>query len=307
MKEILDILKTRYETAINSQYDSLFYRNVHEYVDWIFKNPKLNSILENNSNEYRTKHSDIWEHKSYTEKELKEKSMQTYKLERFSLYANYFVDLEMRIYWPIEIYKTSNEPDYLQDPFAVMLLNNGYDKLPIKEWRKLSTENNRPNLWDKDSLKSYDNWYKGQRKNYEIKLRQFHADFLTEIERTKESNVLEINDGLTAFEFKPRTGDFRYYQTEGTIALGTNEFKMFSLLYRSIGIFVDHLTLSRVMNTNITTVSKSHKDSLSQVIRNLKEKFGILPKTKTSNPDFFKNNPKAGYRLIFKDINTKTE
>ena len=51
MKEILDILKTRYEVTIKSEYDSLFYNNVYEYVDWIVKNPQLNAVLENMGSE----------------------------------------------------------------------------------------------------------------------------------------------------------------------------------------------------------------------------------------------------------------
>ena len=307
MKELVDVLKTRYETAINSKSDSLFYRNVHEYVDWIFKNPKLNSILENNSNEYRIKHGDIWEHKSYTEKELKEKSRQTYKLESFSLYVNNFVDLEMRIYWPIEIYKTSDEPDYLQDPFAVMLLNNGYSNLPIKEWRKLSFEKNRPDLWGKSNLETYDNWFKGKRENYEIKLKQFHADFLTEISRVNTQDLFETQKEELPLKLNFRTGEFTYCKTSGTIPLKTKEFKVLSLFLYSKDYFSDYLSLCKATSQCITEVRKAHKDELAQTIKDLKMRLKILPKTKTSNPDIFKVIKKVGYQLIFKGKTENTE
>jgi DNA-binding winged helix-turn-helix (wHTH) protein len=175
----------------------------------------------------------------------------------------------------------------------------GIENIPRKEWSKLKNE--LPDRWSLSNLKKYNKWYKGERKNYEIELRQFHTGFLAELTKTKGKNLPEIKEQLTGFSFNPSTGDFSYFKTKGTIALGTNEFKIFSLLYSRIGNFVDHLTLSREMNTDIIEVRKSHKDSLSQVIRNIKRKFGILPKTKISNPDIFNSTPKAGYRLINKD------
>lgn len=86
MKDIIDILKTRYEVTIKSEYDSLFYDNVYEYIDWIVKNPQLNSILENMGNEYRNKHIKIWEDKTNTPEDSAERTRQTIKLERFNAY-----------------------------------------------------------------------------------------------------------------------------------------------------------------------------------------------------------------------------
>jgi hypothetical protein len=307
MKELLDVLKTHYETAINSKSDSLFYRNVHEYVDWIFKNPKLNSILEESSKDYGIKHRDIWKIEAEKQKEIDEMARRTYKLEKFSLYANYFVDLEMRIYWPIEIYKTSDEPDYLQDPFAVMLLNNGYSNLPIKEWRKLSFEKNRPDLWGKSNLETYDNWFKGKRENYEIKLKQFHADFLTEISRVNIQDLFETQKEELPLKLNFRTGEFTYCKTSGTIPLKTKEFKILSSLLYSKDYFSDYLSLCKATSQGITEVRKAHKDELTQTIKDLKMRLKILPKTKTSNPDIFKVIKKVGYQLIFKGKTENTE
>lgn len=297
MDELIDILKARYETAINSKYDSLFYHNVYSYVDWIVKNPKLNSVLERMGNEYRSKHIKIWDGKTNTKEDSEERSRQTTKLERFDAYC-FYTSLEVRIYWMLDEYYKTSEPDYAQNPCALLMMK-GIKNIPRKEWSKLKNE--LPNRWSLSNLKMYNKWYEGQRKNYEIELKQFHTEFIAELTKTKDKNLPETKEQLIGFNFNPKTGDFSYYQTKGTIALGTNEFKIFSLLYGCIGNFVDHLTLSREMNTNITEVRKSHKDSLSQVIRNIKRKFGILPKTKTSNPDIFNSTPKAGYRLINKD------
>ena len=303
MKELIDVLEIRYHTAIDSKYDSLFYHNVYSYVDWIVKNPKLNSVLEKMGNEYRSKNIKIWDGKTNTKEDSEERSRQTTKLERFDAYC-FYTSFEVRIYWMLDEYYKTSEPDYAQNPCALLMLK-GIKNIPRKEWSKLKNE--LPNRWSLSNLKMYNKWYEGQRKNYEIELKQFHTEFIAELTKTKNQNLPEINEKLTGFRFNPQTGDFSYFKTKGTIALGTNEFKIFSLLYSRIGIFVDHLTIYKALNTNNIEVKKSQKSALSQVIRNIKEKLEILPKDKAVNPDIFENTPKGGYRLIFKDTSITTE
>lgn len=303
MKGLLDILKIRYEAVIQSSNDSSFYNNVHEYIDWIVKNPELNEIIEISAKDYRIKHADIWDGKTGTFKDSEERTRQTYKLEKFSLYASSFCILESRIYFPLEDYKTTNDPDYAQDP-AVFLMLRDIKDIPRIKWGKLKNE--LPNRWNLKNLINLNKWYAGMREHYENQLKQFHTDFLTAIEKANKDNLPKINNKIPLL-FNSRTGDFSYFKTKGKIALGTNEFKIFSLLYSRIGIFVDHLTIYKALNTNNTEVRKSQKSALSQVIRNIKEKLEILPKDKAINPDIFENTPKGGYRLIFKDKLTTTE
>lgn len=304
MKELLEILKTRYETTINSEYDSLFYDNVHAYVDWIVKTPELNNVLEKIEKEYRDKHIAIWEGKTNTKEDSEERARQTQKLERFDTYCLFTLIL-VRIYWVLEEYKTTDEPDYAQDPKALLMLK-GIKNIPRKEWSKL--KNGLPDRWSLSSLKSYNEWYDGERKNYETALRQFHVNFLAEIvKNNKDDILLSSNKKIPELYFDSKTGDFRYYQTTGTIKPNTDEFKIFSLLYGRIGIFVKHIELSRIIDASATTISKSKRGSHSQVIRNIKKKLNILPKAKSINPDIFENAPKEGYRLINKDKKSKPE
>jgi hypothetical protein len=307
MKEILDTLKTRYQAVLESGTDSLFYDNVHKYIDWIVKTPKLNEVIVQGAKEYGIKHRDIWKNKTGEIEDSKERTRQTYKLEKFSLYASNYIDLEMFIYFPLEEYKTTNEPDYLQDPFALMLLNGGYKKLPLNKWRKLAFENNRPDLWGKENLKEFDIRYKGKRKYYKNKVKQFHADFLTEISRVNTQDSFETQKEELPLKLNFRTGEFTYCKTSGTIPLKTKEFKVLSLFLYSKDYFADYLSLCKATSLGITEVRKAHKDELAQTIKDLKIRLKILPKTKTSNPDIFKVIKKVGYQLIFKAKTENTE
>ena len=81
MKEVLHILNIRYETAINSKDDFLFYRNVYEYIDWIFNDPKLKSIVREENVDHGTKYNDIWKEKTNDPKVIYERASQIYKME----------------------------------------------------------------------------------------------------------------------------------------------------------------------------------------------------------------------------------
>lgn len=45
MNRFLDILKTRYEAVLQSSSDSVFYQNIHNYIGYIVKTPKLAEIV----------------------------------------------------------------------------------------------------------------------------------------------------------------------------------------------------------------------------------------------------------------------
>ncbi|MEI8174990.1 MAG: hypothetical protein WCG28_03510, partial [bacterium] len=192
-----------------------------------------------------------------------------------------------------------DEPDYLQDPFAVMLLSNGYKKLPLKKWRKLTVEKGRFTLWDKSNLEEFDVRYKGKRKYYENEVKQFHADFLTEIAKTNQ-DLFETPKEELPLKVNWRTGEFVYVKTSGTIPLKGKEYKVLYSLLHSKDYFSEYASLCKAIKPSITEVRKAHKDELSQVIKDLKMRLKILPETKTSNPDIFKVSKNVGYQLVFK-------
>ena len=176
MLEYSDILKTRYEAVTQSDSDSLFYQNIHAYIDFIKTTPELLAIIEKSEKEYGTK---------FIDKNTSDYHERLSSFERFSLYASNYCLLEMRIYYPIEYYK--NPPDEAGnqlDPVAILMLK-GFDSAT------------KMNLWGKSELKTLNKWYDGERKLYENALKQFHADFLTELGRekvkpTQQNTKLEI-------------------------------------------------------------------------------------------------------------------
>jgi len=169
MRELLDILKTRYDAVLQSDSDRLFYLNIHAYIDIIVKNPEFLTIMDKYETEYTKAHRDIV--RPYTEDEevLDERGRQVIKLERFNLYTSGYCSLLMRIYLPLEDYKNP-DPELVgrYDPVVFLMLDGLSRTMTM-------------GLWSKEALKTYNRWYDGQRKEYENNLRQFHANFITEI------------------------------------------------------------------------------------------------------------------------------
>lgn len=285
MKDLIDSLSLRYETALKSSSDSLFYQNVHHYYDLIEKTPQLNTIINNSQNEYADKHGDIWSKKSTTKEESKIKNGLSNKLERFNLYAR-SADIYMGIYLPIEEYKNSPEIDREQDPVALLMLK-GIKNIP-KEWgnRKYGPFNR----WSPKKLELLNKWYKGKRPFYESELRQFHLLIVAEIEKIKELTISKLTD---EFSFNTTTGAFRYKKTDGTMSPKSREFHFLNVLYSA----PTHQATYKELLINADTVSKHDKIILAETIKVVKRKLGILPKNKHSNPDIIKSISKHGYKL----------
>ena len=187
MNRFMDILKTRYEAVLQASSDSVFYQNIHSYIDYIVKTSKLAEIVNKAEKEYRTEHSAIWYPRTNDENELDKREERTFKLERFNLYTSGYCTLLMRIYYPLEIYKTTNEDDKDQDPCAMLMLK-GINNSRIRQWMKESPH--ELHKWNPKRIKSFNKWYEGERKYYEDELRKFHIDFLTEVGKLEENKIL---------------------------------------------------------------------------------------------------------------------
>lgn len=306
MKGFIDSLNIRYEAVLKSSSDSVFYQNIHSYIDYIIKTPKLAEIVDRAGHDYRDKHSKIWETKTKYDNQGDIMEERTLKLERFNLYTSGYVTLLMRIYYPLEIYKTTNEDDKDQDPCAILMLK-GINSSRVKKYMKESKY--EVEKWYPKNIKMYNRWYDGQRKFYEDELRKFHIDFLSEVEKLEENNIAEPakTNSKIPLHINLRTGDFSFYKTTGTISLATQEFKILSALIKSEDYQSSYLSLYKALFPSTEEVRKTQRDTLAQIIRNLKETLGILPKKKLSNKDIFKNIPNIGYRLIFNSSKQNTE
>lgn len=178
MQHAIITLKTRYETALQSDSDPSFYQNIHAYIDQIVKTPELSEIIDQSAKEYDTKHREIWGNKKCaTDKEADEKEEQTHRLEQFSLYAKDYAFLYERIYNFIEEYKNHTEPDERPYSAAIIMLR-GIGGI-------------KTNLWSKKTLDQCSKMYTDKRKFYEDRLRRFHCDFLSALEKIQSQEIEE--------------------------------------------------------------------------------------------------------------------
>lgn len=174
MSTLIDSLKTRYDAVLQSDSDPSFYKNVHAYIDYIVKTPVLSAIMDKSENEYSKEHSEIWRVRKSTDYEIDYQSALTNRIEDLSLFAEHYVTLLVRIYEPMEEY-IHPSPDLADtlDPVALLMLK-GFKR----------TEGT--GLWSIKSLKMFNRQYEGKRNEYENHLKQFHVDFLKEVEKIEE-------------------------------------------------------------------------------------------------------------------------
>lgn len=312
---LTDNLKKNYTAVVQSDTDKSFYKNVHRYIDFIVNTPVLAEIMNKSEDEYKQKHTEIWSVHKHTEEELDEQDEKTRKLEKFSLYASDYCWIFERIYRPLEIYENTEE---LTGKYAIC------SNLMLGQ--TMASKNNPQNI------KSFSKWYVGKRAEYENRLKLFHQDFLPIVEKIKETPEPEDSEpeiepvnipvvqkieikrdvvdskGKVIFSFSNRTGDFRYYDTAGTLPLGGQEYKVFSVIYNLPDYQAPYLDLINSYSFGDGTyISKGCRDNLSLIIRNIKNQFKILPHSKKSNPNIFLNIKKYGYRLVFSPDNKRTE
>lgn len=304
MKGFIDSLNIRYEAVLQSSSDSVFYQNIHSYIDYIIKTPKLAEIVEKAGHDYRDKHSKIWETKTRYDNLGEVREERTLKLERFNLYTSGYVTLLMRIYYPLEDYKTTNEDDKDQDPVALLMLK-GINNSRIKKWMKESKY--EVEKWYPKNIKIYNRWYDGQRKYYEDELRKFHVEFLTEVEKLendKENILPEPEKVKLPLNVNELNGDFTFYETTGNFPFGGKEFLVINTLLKSVALVSPYLSLIKSYNPNIESATKAQKDDLYLIIRDIKKRLNI---SDNGNPDIFKNIKNRGYRLVFSIPEVNTE
>jgi len=278
--EIEEVLDKRLNAIENSPNDIECFKHIHGYINYLLTTPELKSILDT-------------EEKDFCEKVQFVKD--GYKAEQANFYQAYFVASYMRIYLPIEHYQNSPEPDSEQDPVALLLLY-GFKHPRTRSWvnRYPVFSMKRERLKE---LKSYWLWFDGQRQEYVDEIKNLHLEIITAL--SKQTAVKPVlNKQPPAFTLDIGTGDFHYGLVTDSLNIKTQPFRVLKKLYLAEGKTVPYLDLIQCLKPSIKEVTKSDKQTLGTVIRNLKKTLGI---TKGSNKDIFYNEPLHGYSLKCKD------
>lgn len=167
MPDLAAQLDRLYTLTKESQSEPEFYVAVYQYCDLIMKNPVLREILDESEREYTLRHREIWSNYSRTDEEATKRHDMTVRLERFNLFCDFTLPM-MRIYYPLDDYMRDPAPEYKQDPAAVVMMRGLKAALKYKKW-------------DKDTLRSFDRWYNGNRSMYETNLLKFHTKMLAKL------------------------------------------------------------------------------------------------------------------------------
>ncbi len=115
-----------------------------------------------------------------------------------------------------------------------------------------------------------------------------------------KNDVTDNNLVFGDLVFSNVTGDFSFYGVGGNLPKDGQEFRVLRLLLISEGYQSSYEDLTSVMNPG-SVVNTSSKLLLSGVIKNIKNKMGILGVRKEDHKkDIFKAVTKFGYRLVDK-------
>ena len=281
-------LNKRFDIALQESGDKEFYLNLYHYFEYIENTQELKSIFDQSERDYYTKLREIRRKNATGQTDDVIARGQLRKLELFNLHA-LGCAIHMRIYLAISEYRKTDEADDLQDPVVVLLF---YGIEYAKKTKR----------WDKEYLNLYNNWFSGKRSMYEAELKQFHLLMLEELAKQKPVvTTPEIATVKIPLYLNLTTGDFTFHKERGTFSPASQEYKILLTLLYSKDYVATHLELYKAIHQNTERISKTQRDQLSLIVRNIKRKLNILPKTEGSNFDIFKSISKIGYSLVFKD------
>ncbi|MCB9811160.1 MAG: hypothetical protein H6779_03235 [Candidatus Nomurabacteria bacterium] len=210
--ETANILDRKLAAIETSQTDTDCFKHIHGYIKYILETPELKAILD-------TEEKDFYRKVKFTDDNI--------KLEQANYYQAYFVASYVRIYLPIEHYWNSNEQDEKQDPVALLLIwgpkhprtmkwVNGHDFFSKREQLK--------------QLKSYWQWFDGQRDFYISEIKNLHLALITELSKQKALPTV-ADEKPDVFQMNLETGDFNLGGVTGTLNITTQEFRVMAKLY----------------------------------------------------------------------------
>jgi len=273
---LVEVLDKRVTAIENSSNDIECFRHIHSYIDYLLSTPKLKNILD-------AEEADFYKKVQFTKDNI--------KLEDANFYQSYFVPPYVRIYLPIENYQNTHEPDSEQDPVALLLLY-GFKHPRTQSWVKRYPFFTM--RWQrKKQLKSYWLWFDGKRDEYVSEIKNLHLEIITAL--SKESKPLQPKIDIPV-QLDLATGDFNYGNVTGSLNIKSQPFRVLSKLVVANGNTVPYLELIQCLKPSAQEVTKTDKQKLSIVIRNLKKSLGILD-SKNPNIDIIYNEKQVGYSL----------
>ncbi len=121
-----------------------------------------------------------------------------------------------------------------------------------------------------------------------------------DLEHSEKDNQTSKNKdviNIKSLSFNKNTGDFIFNKVKGNLTPKSQEFHFIKTILESKDKQADYATLiSKIWDGKPN--SKSARNDLNIIVRNVKQKLLILPKTKSKNPDILKSVKNLGYRII---------
>ncbi len=277
--ELVNLLDRRLQAIEESQSDTDYYKHIHGYIKFILDTPQLKAVLDAEEKDF------------YRKVQLNTDNI---KVEQSNFHQAYFIMSYVRVYLPIKHYWNSHEPDEQQDPVALLLIW-GKDHPRMKKWlngHEFFTKRERT-----EQLKSYLHWFEGERDSYVREIKNLHLELVSALATSQPVEEIKSQD---VFALNLETGDFNLGNVTSSFNVTSQEFRVIAELYTSDNYRTPYLDLIRCLKPGVEKVTKPDKESLTVVIRNIKQRLGILPVKERLNEDIIKSETGYGYYLDLK-------
>lgn len=254
-------LKRLYEFVENSPSSIAFYNASYDYILYVKENRFLKNLIELDDVEW-----------SLRDKNKLERLLPKYCNESSDKYASNSA-----------MYMSSGDDNFLN--FYLNKIDQ-YIFNPI-HWHRTDgfLDEGLETILKAEKNKYYDFYVTDISKFREL-LKDFHILLLKRIEETPKIEIL--------FSLE-KDGAFKYKNISSNLSVSSKEFKILDILYRNKNKVVKYNDIfEKVYRKND---SKANRLDLTNDIKNLKIKLGILPKTENSLPDLIANHKNIGYSL----------
>ncbi len=261
MQEKIKQLQKLYILVENSTATTNFYNNVYKYIGYIKKSKILTSILDQDDLEYMAYDRE----KLLTcPKQLKKENMFSY-VKKESSHMN------------------SNNSSFLNFYFFKITYHI-YDLLDWHYKEDFNGEEIECMLHAKKN--KFSNLYIKQFPKWKELIKKFHLKLMKELEASTEKRNLFILNSDGSFTYLKKTGKFN---------IKSKEYEIMNLLYKNKNKVLTYKEI--IENIFKKSESISSKRELTDYIKKIKVRLGILPKKKGSPKDIIINHKNHGYSL----------
>ncbi|MCX6753687.1 MAG: hypothetical protein NTV03_01365 [Candidatus Nomurabacteria bacterium] len=126
-------------------------------------------------------------------------------------------------------------------------------------------------------------------------LKTYLTKYLAQKRNISKYPIINFKTNGKNFEFNIINGSFKLGKIKDRFGTTTQEFRMLKCLVENRDTIVIYGDICLCLGLNTAC---PQRDTILTILKRIKNKMGILPKTRTCNPDIFENDTNSGYGIL---------